>query len=76
MRPLNPPLCENQQPYCYRSGQAMKCVSETESEWVFSCLGCGQVNIMTKPEFRAAMRRQAQHERREAMQIDGVRKFR
>jgi hypothetical protein len=67
-RPLNPPLCGNEEPYCRRGGMPMNCVKETNEEWVFQCWGCGQVNIVTRPEYRAQLRRQA-------MGINGIRKF-
>jgi hypothetical protein len=68
MRPLNPPLCENEKPYCPRGGQPMKCVNETLEEWVFSCIGCGQVRIITRPEYRQKIRREVE-------QLNGIRKF-
>ena len=46
----------------------MKCVNETLEEWVFSCIGCGQVRIITRPEHR-------QKVRREVEQLNGIRKF-
>jgi hypothetical protein len=36
----------------------MRCVKETDLEWVFVCQGCEQVNVITKPEYRKAMREQ------------------
>jgi len=62
-RPLNPPLCENQKPYCHRSGLPMKCVSENEQEWAFACIGCGQMNIITRPEHRIKLRNEVNRER-------------
>lgn len=47
----------------------MKCVKETDEEWVFMCLGCEQVNIITKPEYRRTLRQQVQR-------TNGIRTFR
>lgn len=38
-------------------------MKETEWEWVFMCPGCNQVNIMTKPEYRRALRERVRRER-------------
>lgn len=57
------PRCENKFPYCARSGQEMKCMKETESEYVFMCPSCEQVNIITKPEYRQSLRQQVNRER-------------
>jgi len=62
MRP-NPPNCGNQPPYCVRGGQPMHCVQESEQEWVFRCLCCGQVNVLTRPEYRRFLREQVKRER-------------
>ena len=67
MRP-QPPNCENQAPYCHRGGQPMKCVEENEKEWVFACISCGQVRILTTPAYRAALRR-------EVRDLNGIKKF-
>ena len=55
------PKCENRAPYCPRGGQEMRCVKETAMEWVFACSGCEQVNVITKPEYKRAMREQVRH---------------
>jgi hypothetical protein len=39
----------------------MRCVRETPMEWVFACVGCEQVNVITKPEYKRHMREQVQH---------------
>ena len=62
MRP-NPPNCGNVAPYCARGGQPMKCISESEQEWVFQCTQCGQVNVLTRPEFKKFLRDQVRRER-------------
>ena len=41
----------------------MKCVQENEEAWVFSCLGCGQVNIITRPEYRQRLRNEVRRDR-------------
>ena len=63
MRP-SAPRCENAAPYCTRSGQPMRCVSENAHEWVFECPACHQVNILTNPQYRAALRELVRRERR------------
>lgn len=65
----NVPKCGNKAPYCPRGGLEMKCVKETDEEWVFMCLGCEQVNIITKPEYRRTLRQQVQR-------TNGIRTFR
>jgi len=59
----NPPVCGNRPPYCVRGGQPMHCIQESEQEWVFRCLSCGQVNILTRPEYRKFLRDQVRRER-------------
>lgn len=54
------PKCGNRAPYCPRGGGEMRCVKETEMEWVFVCPGCEQVNVITKPEYRQLLRQQVQ----------------
>lgn len=61
MKP-NPPSCGNRAPYCHRAGQEMRCVKESEFEWVFMCSGCNQVNIITKPEYRRSLRERIKRE--------------
>jgi len=46
----------------------MKCVEENEKEWVFACISCGQVRILTTPAYRAALRR-------EVRDLNGIKKF-
>jgi hypothetical protein len=41
----------------------MRCVKESEQDWVFKCDGCEQVNIITKPGYRQFLREQVQRER-------------
>lgn len=38
----------------------MRCALENETEWVFKCDGCAQVNIIIKPEYRRQLRAQVQ----------------
>jgi hypothetical protein len=52
----------------------MKCMKETEQEWVFMCAGCEQVNVITKPEYKKFLRDQVRRDRATGMP-DGVRKF-
>lgn len=47
----------------------MRCVRESESEWVFACPACEQVNIITKPEYRRMLRQQVRN-------LNGIRTFR
>jgi hypothetical protein len=47
----------------------MRCVKESEQDWVFQCPGCEQVNIITKPEYRKSLREQVQR-------TNGIRMFR
>lgn len=68
MKP-KPPVCGNRAPYCHRAGQEMRCMKESEQEYVFMCPGCEQVNIITKPEYRRALRQQVQR-------TNGIRMFR
>lgn len=56
----NVPSCGNRAPYCPRGGKEMRFVSESDSEWVFVCPGCEQVNVITKPEYRRSLREQVQ----------------
>lgn len=63
------PKCGNKAPFCPRGGLEMKCVKETDEEWVFMCPGCEQVNIITKPEYRRTLRQQVQR-------TNGIRTFR
>jgi predicted RNA-binding Zn-ribbon protein involved in translation (DUF1610 family) len=62
MRP-QPPSCGNRPPYCMRGGQPMKCIQENEQEWVFQCPACGQVNVLTRPEYKRMLRDQVRRER-------------
>lgn len=62
MRPT-PPACGNQAPYCVRGGQPMQCVQESEQEWVFKCPACGQINVLTRPEYKKFLRDQVKRER-------------
>ena len=41
----------------------MKCISESEQEWVFQCSACGQVNVLTRPEYKKFLRDQVRRER-------------
>jgi hypothetical protein len=63
------PRCGNQSPYCVRGGLEMRCVKESEQDWVFQCPACEQVNIITKPEYRRSLRQQVQR-------TNGMRLFR
>jgi hypothetical protein len=46
-----------------RGGQPMKCIQENEQEWVFQCAACGQVNVLTRPEYKKFLRDQVKRER-------------
>lgn len=41
----------------------MKCIQENEQEWVFKCPHCGQVNVLTRPEYKQFLRDQVRRER-------------
>lgn len=41
----------------------MKCIQESEEEWVFQCTHCGQVNVLTRPEYKKFLRDQVRRER-------------
>ena len=58
-----PPACGNRAPFCVRGGMGMKCIYESEQEWVFQCPNCGQVNVLTRPEYKKFLREQARRER-------------
>jgi len=41
----------------------MKCIHESAQEWVFQCQACGQVNVLTRPEYKKFLRDQVKRER-------------
>lgn len=41
----------------------MKCIQESEQEWVFQCPACNQVNVLTRPEYKKFLRDQVRRER-------------
>ena len=58
------PTCDNRAPYCVAGSRPMKCVEETNDEFVFVCQSCHATQIITRPEKRMAMRKEVMKQRR------------